>query len=131
MRKLPEVIYYKDELNDEFAFDSITSRKIGADYCYVRDSIFGKIARLFWYRVFTFPIALVYLKFAYRHRIVNRRVICSARGRAFFLYGNHTHNLCDALIPTFVSLPHSVFVIVHANNISMPVLIRRADCASF
>ena len=128
MRRLPKIICYKDELNDEFAFDGISPRKIGADYRYVRDSIFGKIARLFWYRIFAFPIALVYLKFAYRHRIVNRRVIRSARGRAFFLYGNHTHNLCDALIPTFVSLPRSVFVIVHANNISMPVLGALTPC---
>ena len=128
MRKLPEVIYYKDELNDEFAFDDITPRRIGAGYRYVRDSLLGKAARLFWYRVFAFPLALAYLKLVYRHKIVNRRVIRQARGRAFFLFGNHTHNLCDALIPTFVAVPRSVFVIVHANNISMPVLGALTPC---
>ena len=30
--------------------------------------------------------------------------------------------MCDALIPTMVSVPKSVHVIVHPNNISMPVL---------
>ncbi len=122
VKKRPKVIYYEDELNDEFAFDHIVPRKIGAEYRYVRDSAWKNFTRFFWYRLVAFPVAAVYLKCAFRHKIVNRRVIRRAKGLPFFLYGNHTHNLCDALIPTFVSVPRSVFVIVHANNISMPVL---------
>lgn len=115
-------IYYKDELADEFAFDSLHPRKIGADYAYVRDSLWKKCTRFFWYRLIAFPIASVYIQLCYRHKIVNRKAVRQAKGTAFFLYGNHTHNICDALIPTFVSVPRSVYVVVHANNISMPVL---------
>lgn len=39
-----------------------------------------------------------------------------------FVYANHTNPIADALIPTFVCLPRGVFVIVHANNVSIPVL---------
>ncbi len=116
------VIYYKDELNDEFAFDELVPRKIGADYVYVYRSFWKNITRFFWYRLVAFPVALAYIKLCYHHAIVNRKAIRQAKGTAFFLYGNHTHNLCDALIPTFVSVPRSVYVIVHPNNISMPVL---------
>lgn len=121
--KLPtDTIYYKDELNDEFAFDDIIPRKIGKEYIYVNNSLFKKFTRFFWYRIIAFPIAFFYLKFTYHHKIVNRKVIKKVCKNGFFLYGNHTHNICDALIPTFVSFPKSVFVIVHPNNISMPVL---------
>lgn len=122
MKLKQKVIYYKDELNDEFAFDNIKPRKIGAEYKYVYNSIWKKFTRFFWYRIFAFPIAFCYLKLAYRHKIVNRKLIKQAKKTAFFLYGNHTHNMCDALIPTMVSVPKSVHVIVHPNNISMPVL---------
>lgn len=39
-----------------------------------------------------------------------------------FVYANHTNPIADALIPTFVSFPRSTYVIVHANNVSIPVL---------
>jgi 1-acyl-sn-glycerol-3-phosphate acyltransferase len=122
MKQKTGTIYYSDELNDEFAFDDIVPRKIGGEYAYVQDSPWKKFTRFFWYRLIAFPAAFFYLKICYRHKIVNRGVIKKFSGGAFFLFGNHTHNICDALIPTFVSFPKSVRVIVHANNISMPVL---------
>lgn len=117
-----DVIYYNDELNDEFAFDNIKPHKIGKNYIYVHNSLWKKTTRFFWYRIVALPAATLYLKIKWRHKIVNRKVIKLANGKPFFLYGNHTHNMSDALIPTFVSFPKSVFVIVHPNNVSMPVL---------
>lgn len=117
-----DVIYYSDELNDEFAFDNIVTRKIGGGYAYYHKSLFKKFTRFFWYRLVAFLPAALYLKLSQHHKIVNRKVMKAALNSACFIYGNHTHNLNDALIPTFVSVPKSVHVIVHANNISMPVL---------
>ena len=122
MKVKNSVIYYKDELNDEFAFDSIQPRKIGGEYVYVSNSIWKKFTRFFWYRIVAVPIAFLYLKIVWHHKIVNRSKIKEAGKNSFFIFGNHTHNICDALIPTFVSFPGSVRVIVHPNNISMPVL---------
>lgn len=45
-----------------------------------------------------------------------------AGNSGFYLYGNHTHFLADALIPTLVNHPRETAVIVHPNNVSMPVL---------
>lgn len=47
MKLKQKVIYYKDELNDEFAFDKIKPRKIGAEYKYVYNSIWKKFTRFF------------------------------------------------------------------------------------
>jgi 1-acyl-sn-glycerol-3-phosphate acyltransferase len=116
------IIYYSDELNDEFAFDTIEPRKIGKDYIYVYHSIFKSFTRFFWYRIIALPPAKLYLKLHFHHKIVNRALFKQLRNTAFFMYGNHTHNMCDALIPTLISFPASVYVIVNPNNISMPVL---------
>ena len=37
------------------------------------------------------------------------------------MYGNHTNAVADALIPTMVSHPADTYVIVHPNNVSMPI----------
>ena len=70
-----KVIYYKDELNDEFAGDSIKARPIDEAYWYGDSSLFFKVMRLFWYRIFAFPLAVFYMKVKYHHKIVNRSLI--------------------------------------------------------
>lgn len=117
-----DIIYYSDELKDEFAFDTIKPHKIGKDWVYVHHSLFKSFTRWFWYRLVAFPLALVYLKLHFHHKIVNRGAFKQVKNTAFFIYGNHTHNMCDALIPTFTAFPASVYVIVNPNNVSMPVL---------
>ncbi len=117
-----KVIHYKDELNDEFSFDNIKPKKIGSEYVYVYNSLWKKFTRFFWYRIVALPIATIYLKLNWHHKVVNKKVLKKAKKTSFFIYGNHTHNICDALIPTIATFPHNVYVIVHPNNISMPVL---------
>ena len=38
------------------------------------------------------------------------------------MYGNHTQDIADALIPTMVNGLKDTYVIVHPNNVSMPYL---------
>ena len=57
-----KVIYYSDELNDEFSTAVITPRRIDGDYVYCHDSLFKRFTHIFWYRnVFT-PIAYLHSK---------------------------------------------------------------------
>lgn len=117
-----KVIYYSDELNDEFAGDNIVAKRIDGNYKYIKSGIFGKIGHIFWYRIIATPLAFCYLKLYFHHKIVNKKVLKEAKGKPYFIYANHTHFIADALIPTIVSFPRDVSVIVHPNNVSMPVL---------
>ena len=119
-KKKQQVIYYTDELNDEFSTAVITPKYIGKDWRYIHTSFWKKLTHFFWYRIVAVPIAFFYLKCKFSHKIVGRKKIKGYSG--YFLYGNHTQPTADALIPTFVSRPKDVYVIVHANNVSMPVL---------
>ena len=122
MKKEIQTIYYTDELNDDFAGDSIKAKAIDEHYFYGDKSAWWMFKSWFWYRVIAHPIAITYLKLAHHHKIVNRKVIRQAKGSSFFLFGNHTNNGADALVPTFVSFPKKTYVIVNANNVSMPFL---------
>lgn len=120
---MEKVIYYQDELNDEFSEAVIEAIPIDENYRYVRTGGWAKFLHVFWYRIVAIPLATVYMKLWFGHRIVNREKLRNIpKHTSFFLYGNHTHFMADALIPTLVSLPNETFVIVHPNNVSMPLL---------
>ncbi len=117
-----KVIYYTDELNDEFSAAQITPRVIDGSYDYLPGGAWKRVTHFFWYRVVATPLAWVFLKLKFRHKVIGRDVLKQAKDTGCFLFGNHTQPVADALIPTMLCFPKTVNVIVHPNNVSMPVL---------
>ncbi len=114
------VIYYKDEQNDEFSLAKITPRKIDGGYVYVNDSLFKRFTRFFWYRIVAMPLAFLYTKLKFAHKIVGASKMKGVG--SYFLYGNHTQDIADALIPNMINKTREKYVIVHPNNVSIPVI---------
>lgn len=117
-----KIIYYEDELNDEFSVAQITPRRIDGSYQYCYDSLFKRFTHFFWYRVVATPIAYLYLKATFRHKVIGREKLKPFAKKAYVFYGNHTQDIGDALIPTMLNFPKNDYVIVHPNNVSMPIL---------
>ena len=117
-----KIIYYQDELNDEFAGDNIKAKVIDGNYKYIHKSPLKWVTHIFWYRIVAYPLAILYMKFKYHHKVVNKKALKKCKKTGYFLYGNHTHNIADALIPTLVNGLKDTYVIVHPNNVSMPYL---------
>ena len=117
-----EIIYYTDELNDEFSKAKITSRKIDESYVYCHDSLFKRITHFFWYRIIAAPLAFVYVKRKFAHKVVGAKKLDECRKTGYFLYGNHTQDIGDALMPNMLDFSRDKYFIVHPNNVSMPVL---------
>ena len=121
-----EIIYYTDELTDEFSTAVIEPRFIGGDFKYVSRSVFKKFTHFFWYRVVAFPIAFLYSKIKFGQKIENAKVLKEARKTGYFLYGNHTQDIGDAFMPNMIDKLKDKYVIVHPNNVSMPFIGRVA-----
>lgn len=117
-----KVIYYSDELNDEFSKAQITPKKIDSSYCYIHNSPFKKFTRFFWYRIVATPIAYIFTKAVFHHKIIGKEILKKYKDTGYFMYGNHTQDIADAFIPNMLNVPKDNFVIVHPNNVSMPVL---------
>lgn len=117
-----KIIYYEDELNDEYSEAQITPKKIDGSYKYIHTSFIKKLTHIFWYRIVACPIAFFYLTFKFRHKIINKKAIRKYKKQGYFTFANHTHHLADALIPTMVNGMKDTYVIVHPNNVSMPYL---------
>lgn len=117
-----ETIFYTDELNDEFSTAEIKTKKIDAAYAYERPKLLWCVGHFFWYNIVAKPLAKLFLRCKFHHKIVNRDCIKEHEKDGYFLYGNHTNAIADALIPTMVSGKKDAYVVVHPNNVSMPIL---------
>ena len=117
-----KTVYYTDERNDEFANDNIVAKKIDENYVYVDERLRWKLLRFLSYRLIAMPIAFLYCKIALHSTFRNRQVLKQAKGKGCFVYGNHTQQIGDPFIPNLALFPRSVYMIVHPNNVSMPVL---------
>lgn len=120
-KKRPIIIYH-DEKNDEFSTAKIEAKRIDGEYIYERSEGKNSFAHFFWYRVVAIPLASVYLKIRFGHKTVGKEKLKGSARAGRFIYGNHTQAIADALIPTFVNSLRDTYVIVHANNVSMPFL---------
>ncbi len=117
-----KVIYYEDELNDEFSTAVIAPKMIDEKYQYINTGKWKKLTHFFWYRMIATPLAYLYMKIYFGHKIINRHIVKEEGKTGWFIYGNHTHFMADALVPSLISIPKDTYVIVHPNNVSMPVL---------
>ena len=118
--QFPKTIYYSDPLNDEFSTMEIKTPLIDGSYRYKRDGFFGSILHFLSFRLIGKPLAFIYLKSNFKHKIVGKFKLKPYKKQNIFLYGNHTQIIGDALIPAFVLAPRAMTVIVHPNNTAIP-----------
>ncbi len=117
-----KVIYYTDERNDEFSTFQTTPPKVDASYDYERKSFGKRLARFVLYRIVMYPVVVLYARLVFRQKLIGRGKLKPYRRSGVFLYGNHTQPLGDALLQTRLPWPVSTYVIVHPNNLAVPVL---------
>ena len=117
-----KVIYYTDEQNDEFSTFTATPPRIDGSYDYERKSPFKRFLRFFLYRVVMYPAGVIYARLAFRQKIVGREKLKPYRGCGVFLFGNHTQPTGDAFMQTRVVFPRMSYVVVHPNNLAVPVI---------
>ena len=85
-RAVQNTIYYHDEQNDEFSGIKRQPKFIADDYRYINNNIFFKIGRFFVYRIVMTPVAFLYMKFKFRHKIVNKQIL-----KPYRHHGLHPH----------------------------------------
>ncbi len=113
-----KTVYYTDELNDEFSTAVIKPRTIDGNYRYDR----GCVPSFILYRLIAAPLAALYLFFAHRRRTVGKEKLKKCGDTGYFIYGNHTQDIADAVNPAMINFPRRTSVIVHPNNVSMKLL---------
>lgn len=117
-----KVIYYDNENSDEFSVTRLDKVTIDEGYVYLHKSAFKRFTHFFWYRIVAMPLAKIYTKAAFGHTIKNWKILKPYRKCGYFLYGNHTQDIGDALMPNMIDLRVDKYVIVNPDNLSIPLV---------
>jgi len=119
MKNSKKNVYYRDEINDDFAGVKRETIRVGADFPYIHQSRLWNIAAFAVYRLMMTPFAYLYSKIKFNLRIIGRDKLKDVDGKGLFLYGNHTLMAGDAFIPNLVTFPRRTYVVVNADNLSV------------
>ena len=86
--KYGKIVYYQDELNDDFSGHKIKPVKIDKNYKYIHKNIFWNLASFVVYRIIATPLAFLYARFKFKLKIVNKRLLKKCKNKGYFLYIN-------------------------------------------
>lgn len=118
MQQTNRVIYYKDELKDDFSGFHKNAVTIPENFKFIHKNPVWRLLSFIVYRIIMTPFVFFYCKCKYRLKIVNRMTAPPKKGAGCFLYANHTLADADAFMPTLLMFPKKVFPIVNPENIS-------------
>ena len=116
--KEKRVIYYKDELNDEFSSAKIVPRVIDEKYKYQHGIIWNCISWIIQ-NVISMPIKVGYSKLKFRIKYVGKEKLKGCKNTGYFVYANHTQAFADTFITSVGVYPKRNFLIVNPENISV------------
>lgn len=114
-----KIIYYEDELNDEFSKSSIEPRIIDENYKYVHKNPLWNLCSFVLQNILSVPIKILYAKIKFRIKYIGKEKIKPYRNEGYFIYGNHTQPFADTFIPSIPMYPKRNFFIVNPVNISL------------
>lgn len=113
-----DIIYYSDELNDEFSSAQIVPRVIDQNYKYSRSFLWNGCSWIIQ-NILSMPIKIGYAKIKFRHKFVGKEKLKVCKKTGYFIYANHTQAFADTFIPSLANYPKRNFLIVNPENISM------------
>lgn len=116
--KKNKVIYYNDELNDEFSTAVIEPRIIDERYKYKHSFIWECFSALLQ-NVLSVPIKWIYLKCKFRHKFIGKEKYRECKNTGFFIYSNHTQVFSDTFTTSMSVMPKRNYLIVNPANISV------------
>lgn len=115
-----KVIYYCDELNDDFANTNIIQKPLGENFKYIHTNLIWKIASFFLYYIIALPIAYATNKFFNHNKVVNKKLLKPYKKTGYFIYANHTQHINDAFCNPTIAFPKKNYVICSPDAFSIP-----------
>ncbi|MBR6033974.1 MAG: 1-acyl-sn-glycerol-3-phosphate acyltransferase [Clostridia bacterium] len=113
-----EVIYYSDELNDEFSGTYTVPRVIDEKYNYSKNPVWD-FCSFIVQNFISMPIKIIYAKAKFNLKFVGKDKLKKCKKQGYFIYANHTQNFLDTFLPSLAVYPKRNFLIVNPENISV------------
>lgn len=117
--KNKKIIYYKDEINDEFSGAQIKPKVIDGKYKYFHKNPFWNLCSFVVQNILSVPIKIFYSKIKFRIKYIGKEKLKKYKKQGYFVYVNHTQIFADTFIPSNPIYPKRNFFIVNPENISI------------
>lgn len=113
------VIYYRDELNDDFAKTQVEAKSLPKNFKHVKTNPFYKMGAFIVYYIIAIPLIWVIMKVTYLTKIKNSKAVRKVKDTGYFIYGNHTGSISDAFQPNLLRLFKRNYVVVGPETLSI------------
>jgi 1-acyl-sn-glycerol-3-phosphate acyltransferase len=113
-----KVVFFEDEINDEFSSAEIVPRVIDEKYKYEHGKIWNVMSWVVQ-NILSMPIKVGYAFLKFRIRFVGKEKFKECKDSGYFVYANHTQVFADTFIPSLGVYPKRNFLIVNPENISV------------
>ena len=113
-----KIIFYNDELNDDFAGTKIKTKTIDSSFKFVHKNPIWRFFSFLIYYVIAIPVVWFYEKICLQTKFVNKKAVKKLKGQKYFMYGNHT-GFIDAFTPNLISFPTRNKIIVSEDTVSI------------
>lgn len=114
-----KIIYYSDELNDDFAGTNIKKqKKVTKHFNYRFHGPIWRTLSFIIYWVIAQPIVWFYEKVLLQVKFVNKKAMRKLNGKPCFMYGNHT-SFIDAFTPNLLTIHRRNRIIVSPDAVSI------------
>lgn len=106
-----KVVYYEDELHDDFASVDVKNKGVKNDYPYFNRNPFSLTGGWVFRHIIAIPLLFLANIFIYGSRVKNRRVLKGLKRRGYYLYANHVLDYDPITHPILIN-PSKFCVIV-------------------
>ncbi|MCQ2794280.1 MAG: hypothetical protein MJ207_02850 [Bacilli bacterium] len=112
-----KVIYYSDPLTDDFANNPTKPFKVSDEFKYVHTNWLYRLVASFIYHVIAVPLFYLIVKIKYHVKVINKSAVKKLKHTGFFIYGNHSQDIIDALLNQVMLVPTRRGHIVASNDV--------------
>lgn len=121
-----KIIYYNDELNDEFSKAKIVPKLIDEKYRYNHGQLWECVS-CFMQNFLSMPIKILYSKIVFKINYIGKEKLKKYKDSGYFVYVNHTQPFADTFIPSLAIFSKRNFFIANPENVSMKFLKNTAE----
>ena len=94
-----KIVYYTDELSDDFAGNNISTKTIPNNYKYIHKSWLFRFNSFLLKYLFAAPLLWLANKIIFHVKIENKKVLKCFKKKGYYLYANHVLPYDPVILP--------------------------------
>ncbi len=116
---MKKTFYYSNEQTDDFGTTVTKTKPLPKNYKYISTSWLFKVFEFIVYDIIVRPLAFLYLKIKFCHKVKNNKVLKEAKKGAM-LFCNHTLLIGDAFVPNVLNFRTKNYILTgdQANSLT-------------